>query len=328
MARVSVMGTDTPMEQALLARLRQIGAGVGQPVERCEEATQCDLLVVADSMLMRSLARRLVSHRPQMALWVLQADGTLADAQAPQSEPMDQTDIALALQRIGQRAGASAPGTARASAPQPAAAPEPVPISVQVRQHLAARDGSWLLRAEGKDLFVLGFDSLTATPLQVDAIPAQLLGAAIGQSPQTVVLSPLDPAHTPLGAQQKTALVPLLWQAALRMHLEPTLMAPMDESSVLKLRRWPDFRVLAHRHDDFRLCTLLLEQACRAREASHRLGIDPGAVFALFNAAYLSGYANLEAATPESDPASGGAAGGTGQRLADTWRNLRTRIGR
>jgi hypothetical protein len=315
------------MEQALLTRLRQIGAEVGQSVERCEEATQCDLLVITDSTLMRNLARRLVSHRPQIALWILQADGTLADAQTRQAEPLDKDEIARALQRIGQRVIPAAPAPASAGSPPPAPAPERPPIGAQVRHHLAARDGNWLLSANGQDLFVLGFDSLTATPLQAETVPTQLLGAVIGQTPHEVVLSPLDPAHTPLAAQQKTPLVPLLWQAALRMDLEPTLMAPMDESTVIKLRRWPDFRVLAHRHDDFRLCSLLLKRPCRAREAAHMLGIDPGAVFALFNAAYLSGYANVEAAPADPDPTSGGAARGTGRLLAGMWRNLRTRMG-
>lgn len=321
------MGTDTPMEQALLARLRQIGAGVGQAVERCEEATQCDLLVITDSTLMRSLARRLVSHRPHIALWVLQADGTLADAHTNHTEPLDQAEIALALQLIGQRVIPAAPATTPPGNPAPAPAAERAPFGVQVRQHLAARDGDWLLSANGQDLVVLGFGNLTATPLQAGTVPAQLLGAVIGQTPHEVVLSPLDPTHTPLASQARTPLVPLLWQSALRMHLEPTLMAPMDESTVIKLRRWPDFRVLAHRHDDFRLCSLLLKRACRAREAAHMLGIDPGAVFALFNAAYLSGYANVEAAPADPDPTSGGATRGTGRLLAGMWRNLRTRMG-
>ncbi|MET0289381.1 MAG: hypothetical protein ABW178_07115 [Pseudoxanthomonas sp.] len=322
------MGTDTPMEQALLARLRQIGASVGQEVERCEEATQCDLLVITDSALMRNLAKRLVAHRPHIALWVLQADGTLADGLLRAPEPLDHTDIASTLLGIAERttvAAAIMPTVEHAPIAPPASSG--TPIGLLVREHLAARDGDWLLSANGQDLFVLGFGTLTATPLQTGASPAQLLGAVIGQTPHEVVLSRLDPNHMPLTTQPRTALVPLLWQSALRMHLEPTLMAPMDESTVIKLRRWPDFRVLAHRHDDFRLCSLLLRRGHAAREASHLLGIDPGAVFALFNAAYLSGYANLETAPVDSDPSSGGAARGTGRLLAGMWRNLRTRMG-
>ncbi|RYE99380.1 MAG: hypothetical protein EOO78_14390 [Oxalobacteraceae bacterium] len=99
----------------------------------------------------------------------------------------------------------------------------------------------------------------------------------------------------------------------------------------LHLKHWPDFRVLGNRHDDFRLCSLLLKRACTPRECSHMLGIDPGAVRAFFNAAYLSGYASPVEAPPAplSRPTIAASERDRGGSvLASMWRSVRDRIRR
>lgn len=51
-----------------------------------------------------------------------------------------------------------------------------------------------------------------------------------------------------------------LWNIALATAGHGTPMQPLHDGSKLRLRRWPDFRILAHRPDHFRLCALLIKQ--------------------------------------------------------------------
>ncbi|MEW6383688.1 MAG: hypothetical protein AB1514_06905, partial [Pseudomonadota bacterium] len=46
----------------------------------------------------------------------------------------------------------------------------------------------------------------------------------------------------------------------------------------VKLLRWPDFRVLGHDHDGFRLCSLLLKRACTVEECAMLLELPAAAV--------------------------------------------------
>jgi hypothetical protein len=46
----------------------------------------------------------------------------------------------------------------------------------------------------------------------------------------------------------------------------------------VKLLRWPDFRVLGHDHDGFRLCSLLLKRACTVDECAMLLDLPAAAV--------------------------------------------------
>ncbi len=314
MVKVCVLGTDVAREQVLFDRLREAADLVGAQVSRCEEPAECELLVTTDNSLMRRLAARLQARNPQIVFWVVTADGGLGDAD--HTRVLEAMDIAAELQRLRQ-------------APyRPVVhGQERVPIAMQIRDCLDAAAGDWLLLAEGKPLFVFDFDGLNAVALQDEAAPAQVLGSVLGSDPGALTLRQREAGDpVPPTSVHRTALVPLLWQAALRMHVEPKPIAPLDDHSVISLARWPDFRVLAHRHDDFRLCSLLLRRPCRPREASHMLGIDPGAVCALFNAAYVSGYARLEAASSEPEPTAA-AARGSGSRLAGMWRSLRNRMG-
>jgi len=89
----------------------------------------------------------------------------------------------------------------------------------------------------------------------------------------------------------------------------------------VKLLRWPDFRVLGHDHDGFRLCSLLLKRACTVDECAMLLDLPAAAVRDFIHAAYLCGYAQLQAGTAAPIAARGN--GPDSGLLARLWRSLR-----
>lgn len=97
-----------------------------------------------------------------------------------------------------------------------------------------------------------------------------------------------------------------------------------NSTARVRLLRWPDFRVLGHQHDSFRLCSLLLKRACSVDECASLLDISGAAVRAFVHPAYLCGYAALEAPAGGSRLIGGNDAGGL---LARMWRSVRQRSG-
>ncbi|PTS80331.1 hypothetical protein DBR20_02045, partial [Stenotrophomonas sp. HMWF023] len=116
-------------------------------------------------------------------------------------------------------------------------------------------------------------------------------------------------------------LRPLLWQWAQRSRHWQALDERLRGASV-KLLRWPDFRVLGHDHDGFRLCSLLLKRACTVDECAMLLDLPAAAVRDFIHAAYLCGYAQLQVA-PTAPLAGARASTADTSLLARLWRTLR-----
>lgn len=110
---------------------------------------------------------------------------------------------------------------------------------------------------------------------------------------------------------------PTLWEIGLQAPGDGTLMAPLQDGTKLRLRRWPDFRILAHRHDHFRICALLIKQGASVQACCEILDMPRHQVQSFFNAAFLTAYAfpvMAEEAPPRRSPTDG---------LANLWRQLR-----
>ncbi len=317
MAKVLIMGSDATGEQTLLQRLHAVSGMPGLSLTLCHDFSDCDLLVVRDNPMLCKAAQRIASNHPWLPMWSLADDGSLRDALHEPPAPLDDAQVRAALQRLHVVAQSS---------PKIAPIPElpatqDMPLGVAMRMRLTAADTVAALTLEESPLLLLDFRRLLAVvppgaPWS-DQAPAQVLGREFGR----LSLRTLPPAqYSALFVDLPSVpLIPLLWQASLRMQVVPELLAPLHEGSRLHLQRWPDFRVLAHRHDDFRLCSLLLRRASTVLEASHALGVDPGATRAFFNAAWLSGYANVEVEAVADPPR----ARGPGALLASMWRGIR-----
>jgi hypothetical protein len=305
--RVSIMGSDVQTEVALMRRLQRIAALPAASLALGHEMETCDLLVVQDTPALRASNAGLHAAQPTRPLWLMDPGGRLSDP-AQGSAPLSEDAIRQTLQAL------HAPHVAQAGArPDRTQAP----FAEQLRTLLAARRGQAVLSLDGVDVLRLDFATATAQPLhsarQADNVPG-LLGP--GFERLVLRVGGQAPAEDAPGLP----LTPLLWQTALRMRMVPKLIEPLTETTALRMTQWPDFRVLAHRHDDFRLCTLLLKQASTATAAAELLEIDAGAARAFFNAAYLSGYA-----TPEESgsPPAAAAPERPRSRLARLWRGLR-----
>ncbi len=334
MTKVLIMGSDLRGELALLQRLQACAGTQRHALHLSHDLADCDLLVVRHDAALRSAAQRIVSNHPWLPMWSIGDDGALYDALRDPPVPMEEDQVRTVLQRLELIAGSrDAPAPAAAPAPTPEPTPEAHheaaadtgPLSMAVRARLQAADTVAALSLQGRDVLLLDFRRLLAVvppeAVAPDQTPAQLLGQAF----DTLALRPLAPArYSALFVDLPSLpMIPLLWQAALRMAVVPVLVSPLHEGRRLRLARWPDFRVLAHRHDDFRLCSLLLRRACTVLEASHALGVDPGAVRAFFNAAWLSGYAQVESETAVAPAPPPTRQRGPGALLASMWRGVR-----
>lgn len=114
-------------------------------------------------------------------------------------------------------------------------------------------------------------------------------------------------------------LRPTLWNIGLAATRLDRLMTPLQMDAKLRLRRWPDFRILAHRPDHFRLCALLIKQGASVQACCDILDLPQRQVQSFFNAAFLTAYAFPvmgEDAPVRPSPADG---------LVNLWRQLRIR---
>lgn len=86
-------------------------------------------------------------------------------------------------------------------------------------------------------------------------------------------------------------LRPTLWNIGLATADHGAPMPPLHSGMQLRLRRWPDFRILAHRPDHFQLCALLIKQGASVQTCCDLLELPRGTAQSFFNAAFLTAYA-------------------------------------
>lgn len=160
---------------------------------------------------------------------------------------------------------------------------------------------------------------LVAEPSEQMTVRLQL---ALSEQSSGLSLSPLDPDAFERQAQytRPAALRPTLWQAGLTACTANAPLPPLTAQSSLQLRRWPDFRVLAHRHGDFRICALLIKRAMDVDACVAALSVPRAEVQSFFNAAYLSGYAYL--VQTQAQPV---LRQSHGRGLVQLWRDVRAR---
>lgn len=309
MIRVVIMGSDVRTEVSLMRRLQRIAALTAEGLSMGYQLETCDLLVIQDTPALQATRRRLAQANPDRPLWLIDAGGRLFDP-ARGSTPLSEDAIRDTLLALHVPA-----------APKPPA-PAQMPVAEHLRTRLLERQGHAVLSLDGVPILQLDFSTATARPLHSarvsDNVPG-LLGPALDR----LVLEEGGSLEPPADAP-RLPLMPLLWQTALRMRMVPRLVAPLTEATALQMTLWPDFSVLAHRHDDFQLCALLRKQACTATEAAAQVGIDAGAARAFFNAAYISGHATVaDAGTLSRPSASTPMDVSPPSRLSGLWHGLR-----
>lgn len=309
------MGSDVQSEVALLQRLQSLSGLPEDSMGLSYDLAACDLLVVSNSGALPQAARRMVAHRPGIPLWLLDHDGGLNDALAVPSAPINDEKIGHLLR--GLRSAKASPGGGPSD-----------DFAAGMRGRLNAGAGHGVVTLKDSEILLLDFGKGAAVPTALTRLTPERLTSWLSTSYPQLELHTASAARFAEAAAHgpRLPLAPLLWQIALGIRCHPPLIAPLNEDAALRLRHWPDFRVLGKRNDDFRLCSLLLKRACTPRECGHLLGIDPGAVHAFFNAAYLSGYASPTAAPVDNlaGLASSGDRGGS--VLANMWRSVRDRI--
>jgi len=322
--RVLVMGADRATEHALLQRLESMLARVPDaPVVRVSsDLSGCDVLVAMADSAMARVGLHMAQGRDSLPFWLLESDGSLRDGRGPQNGVLDSADITSILLR-------RCSGSSASVASGPSGSPPAAVLAERLRARVIAHDGVAVM-VEGEQRVVwLDFARQLVLPVDVLGYEETIdrLAAAFLQ------LSVLPTTHRvfdeALSAGVAWPLAPFLWSLGLRIGGGAGLLAPMDGASQLSLRQWPDFRALARRHDHFRLCCLLLKQPSTARQAAALLDLEEAVVEGFFNAAFLSGYADVSAVqgakgTPE--PAAAQVRAGGGSALARMWSSVRRRI--
>lgn len=193
----------------------------------------------------------------------------------------------------------------------------------QLRQGL---DGASLnqvvIRHSGEGMLFADLREGTAVLAECAGRGGQRLQAALSEAPGELSLHSMDPQSfaDEAGRGRSMPLRPLLWNLGLLACSANRALAPLSSSSCIKLRRWPDFRVLAHRPDSFRMCALMIKAPMSVDACSQALALPSSQVQAFFNASYLSGYA-MQVDAPSVRPST--AAKGRG--VVALWRSVRTR---
>lgn len=312
--RVLVLGMDRASESALLQRLASL-CDSHRACSPVDDFDGCSLLVAHGDSAMLRVAQRTAETRSELVFLTTDASGTLRDGRGA-GTPLDD-DALRALLDIGAREEPPAPVTYLAPATQP--------LAEQLRTRIAAGSGHAALTRDGAPLLLLDFDRKLALPVDIaDSAAAAQLAAAFSD----LRLVPLDAGvfNARLANAHALPIAPLFWNIAQLATGTLSLLPPLSSRSVLAVRQWPDFRALAHRHDHFRLCCLLLKRASTPEEAARMLELDRGIVDGFYNAAYLSGYADLvdPVVTPAAiAPALANAGKPGGSALARMWRSVR-----
>ncbi|HYQ25499.1 hypothetical protein [Stenotrophomonas sp.] len=309
MARVLVVGTDLQGEQALLQRLRLASALPEGQVCRSQDLDDCDLLVIRDTPALRNAALRMRQQRPRLHCWIEDTGGQLREGHGCQ-DVLDDGAIGRALRGMQ----GSSPGPAPIRLADGAHA-----ITRLLRERLPLRQGHALLGEGDQPLLLLDLQQDQAVLLEESA---SALVERLAQGFEHLYLDALTATQYQAlaGNRARQPLRPLLWQWAQRSRHWQAL----DErlrSAAVKLLRWPDFRVLGHDHDGFRLCSLLLKRACTVEECATLLELPPAAVRDFIHAAYLCGYAQVVNTAPA--PLAARAGSPDHGLLARLWRSLR-----
>ncbi|MEG2804883.1 hypothetical protein [Stenotrophomonas sp.] len=300
----------------MLQRLRVAAALPADTVRSCRDLDDCDLLVIKDTPALRNAALRMVRERPKIQFWIEDQYGALRHGQREGHAVLDDHAIEHALRQMPSAAN---------PIEEPIAARAAKAITRALREHLQSRQGHAVLALQGLPMLLLDFeqDQMVVPDGSGNAELAQLLsdefehlalhGIAAKRYQQLAGELPRQP------------LRPLLWQWGQHPAHWQDLDARLRGQARVRLLRWPDFRVLGHQHDSFRLCSLLLKRACSVSECAALLEIGEAAVRAFVHPAYLCGYAALEAGADTRRPVGDAPAGGG--LLARMWRSVRQRGG-
>lgn len=317
MARVLVVGSDIQGEHALLQRLRAAASLPADLVRSCRDLDDCDLLVIKDTPALRNAALRMVRERPRIQFWIEDQQGHLRHGQGDEHAVLDDHAIEHALRRMP---------AAAAPIDEPCAARGAKAITRALRESLQSRQGHALLVLHDEVQVLIDF---TQDQMVVPtAASTTALAQALSDGFEQLALHGLSAKRYAQlsGALPRQSLRPLLWQWGQHPAHWHDLDTRLQQQARVKLLRWPDFRVLGHQHDSFRLCSLLLKRACSVDECASLLDIPGAAVRAFVHPAYLCGYAALEtSATSARSVRAEGSAGGS--LLARMWRSVRQRSG-
>ncbi|WP_416057565.1 hypothetical protein [Stenotrophomonas maltophilia] len=161
----------------------------------------------------------------------------------------------------------------------------------------------------------------TALLAQAAGKGGQRLQTALSESPGELSLESME-SHSfaeEAGCGRLVPLRPLLWNLGLLACSANRALAPLSSTTCIKLRRWPDFRVLAHRPDSFRMCALMVKVPMSVAACSKALALPSSQVQAFFNASYLSGYA-MQVDAPSARPSTVSRGGA----VVALWRSVRT----
>lgn len=312
---VLVLGMDRADESSLLRRLTSL-AGAHVVFSATNDFEQCTLLVAHRDSTMLRVASKIAAERPRLAFLVIDADGNLHDGRHDGGQALDDPGVRRALSPTTEPSTVSRIDTS------------PPPLARQLRDRIAAASGHATLALDGRQVLLIDFDRRIALPVDMhgDAIAASL---AASFPRLRLHALPADDFSAALPTTPPLPIAPLLWNIALQVSWPDALLPPLSPDSVLSLRQWPDFRTLAHRHDHFRLCCLLLKRASTPQEAAHLLSLDRSVVDSFYSAAYISGYAEIVdtpvrhdvPAVRDEDRKSPGSA------LARMWRSVRQAVG-
>lgn len=322
MTRVLVVGSDTREEHELLCRLRQAANLPMDALSPSKDLDECDLIIVKDTPALRNAAKRMLSVRPTLQLWVADQHGVLRDGTVEHAMPLDDLTIESRLSLL--------PATRRFIDAPPLAIGRRQ-ITQLLRNRLQNREGRLLLSIHGQPCLLADFETDQAVVQAVPKDPQLSVEAYLGELFDQLMVQELTVEQYQMlsDGRARQPLRPLFWQIAKHGSHWDELDKRLEENERVRIVRWPDFRVLGNQHDGFRISSLLLRKPCSVNECGQLLDVEPASVRSFVYSAYLCGYAVLEPALSTSVKVTvGNNVNSTGgSLLARMWRSVRRKVG-
>lgn len=283
---------DIPVaeERRIRQRFLMSGAKNALSVRFVDDMHQAGVWIFSEGSPMLALARRQNQTSDSRAIILIRQNDADALSQDGQDTPLSALDIAHLVDGTESK-DTDKVVSIRPDKHAPADANSLKLLAEQIRHGMTHRSGSLVI--EGKSM-IFSFD-FASGKVRCNAAGQELLkdetwtktgfdGFVVASQANEGNLVHAEPASV------------VIWKISKNMAQDAQYLPPLYEKTALSLTRWPDFDQLPHEYDDYRMASLLQKRSLNPDNLVKLLKVEEHTVKSFFNAAYLCGYADIDAA--------------------------------
>lgn len=310
LCKIYIHDLDVKSEAGFRQAVLHSGADNATSVRFVTDMNEADIWVLSHGSAFINVADSRKS-KLGFSLWLNQ-EGRLIDADSKQK--LEQEDVAKVVDAVvlGSRRVNKAAVTAKNS-------PQPSSMLSAVKAGADKKEGILYLAANDA-LFYCDFSS---SSVKYNMAAKELVW---GDSAVNVAIGNfevIDGGFDIDDMRESCALFCFIWQLFHRLGKE--LVPPLTSNMALKLKTWPLFEQVEHDYEDCRLASFLQKRPLNIEQAVAFLKLNEDRVCCFFNAAYISGYAEIDGCLEKLKNIE--KANQSGSALTGLWRKVRGAIG-